>query len=126
MNDTVDIFVYGTLRSGLPLNYFMEGATLLGEARTSPHYRLYAARIPFLYRGGDQSVTGEVWRVPCNDILEDIDRLESGYRRERVALKGGPVPVAYAYLAVGEPAQCEDHIPSGDYADYYRGLTHGL
>jgi gamma-glutamylcyclotransferase (GGCT)/AIG2-like uncharacterized protein YtfP len=74
------IFVYGTLKRGLSNHRYLAGQRFLGEARTTPGYRLVdCGGYPGMFgveRGG-VSVRGEVWEVDdeCRamlDVLEDV------------------------------------------------------
>ncbi|WP_375426080.1 hypothetical protein [uncultured Friedmanniella sp.] len=68
---TVELLVLGAHLSGQPLNpdLLRIGATLVGEARTAPMYRLWALTTvpakPGLLRvdTGGAMVTGELWRL---------------------------------------------------------------
>ncbi len=65
----IELFVAGAHLSGMPLNPQLteRGARLLGEARTAPHYRLYALDTvppkPGVVRVEEDgaSLPGEVW-----------------------------------------------------------------
>jgi gamma-glutamylcyclotransferase (GGCT)/AIG2-like uncharacterized protein YtfP len=65
-----DLFVNGTLMRGLALHDNLRGAKFLGEAATTPHYRLYSIgdRHPGMFRlaegeSGGVSVVGEVYHL---------------------------------------------------------------
>jgi gamma-glutamylcyclotransferase (GGCT)/AIG2-like uncharacterized protein YtfP len=74
------IFVYGTLKRGLSNHRYLAGQRFLGEARTTPEYRLvnfggYPGM--FAVEKDGVSVRGEVWDVDeaCRaelDVLEDV------------------------------------------------------
>jgi gamma-glutamylcyclotransferase (GGCT)/AIG2-like uncharacterized protein YtfP len=74
------IFVYGTLKRGLSNHRCLAGQRFLGEARTTPEYRLVnCGGYPgmFAVEGEGVSVRGEVWEVDdeCRarlDVLEDV------------------------------------------------------
>jgi allophanate hydrolase len=70
---SVELLVLGAHLSGQPLNpeLLRLGATLVGEARTAPSYRLWALPTvpakPGLLRVHEDgaAVTGELWRLPA-------------------------------------------------------------
>jgi gamma-glutamylcyclotransferase (GGCT)/AIG2-like uncharacterized protein YtfP len=74
------IFVYGTLKRGLSNHRYLIGQRFLGEARTTPDYRMANfGSYPGMYEvsDGGVSVRGEVWEVDENcratlDVLEDV------------------------------------------------------
>jgi gamma-glutamylcyclotransferase (GGCT)/AIG2-like uncharacterized protein YtfP len=85
---TVELFVNGTLMTGLALHGNLEGAELLGAFRTAPRYRLYSIGDihPGMYEvdEGGIAVPGELYRMPD----EVFRRVESG---EPPNLYKGPV-----------------------------------
>ena len=85
---TIDLFVNGTLMSGLALHANLAGATLLGTFRTAPRYRLFTIDDvhPGMFEAeeGGAAITGELYRVP-DDVLA---RVEAG---EPPHLYRGPV-----------------------------------
>jgi gamma-glutamylcyclotransferase (GGCT)/AIG2-like uncharacterized protein YtfP len=87
-DDSILLFVNGTLMRGLELHGNMEGADFLGEVRTAPRYRLYS--IADLHPGMFEvpadgvSVAGELYRVPPGVLA----RVEAG---EPPRLYRGPV-----------------------------------
>ena len=74
-----ELFVNGTLMSGLELNQNLAGAEFLGAFRTAPIYRVYS--IADLHPGmfeveeGGVSVAGELYRVP-DDVLKRVEAEE--------------------------------------------------
>jgi len=90
-----NIFVYGTLKRGFANSFFLEGQEFLGEAETTPDFRLFdGIRFPAMaeYPNDGVNVKGELWRVDDN-CVRHIDRLEgvpSFYRRIPVTLVSHP------------------------------------
>jgi gamma-glutamylcyclotransferase (GGCT)/AIG2-like uncharacterized protein YtfP len=86
------IFVYGTLKRGGSNHRYLAGQKYVGDARTSPGFRLveldgYPGMVSV--PDDDEGVTGEVWRVDDKtlaqlDAFEGVD--EGLYRRGRVPL----------------------------------------
>lgn len=72
--DQLTMFVNGQAMSGGSINHALEGATLLGPARTAPKYRFYSVRdeFPGLHPASSDgcSVPGELYQVTY-DILRD-------------------------------------------------------
>jgi gamma-glutamylcyclotransferase (GGCT)/AIG2-like uncharacterized protein YtfP len=90
----IELFVNGTLMSGLPLHPNLDGAEFLEAVRTAPSYRLYAIADdlhPGMYEvgNGGVSVAGELYRVPA-DVLERVEAGEPpNLYRGRVRLEDG-------------------------------------
>jgi gamma-glutamylcyclotransferase (GGCT)/AIG2-like uncharacterized protein YtfP len=86
--DTVELFVNGTLMRGLALHANLDGAEFLEATRTAPRYRVYS--IADVHPGmfevdeGGVEIAGELYRVP-RSVLE---RVEAG---EPPDLYRGPV-----------------------------------
>jgi gamma-glutamylcyclotransferase (GGCT)/AIG2-like uncharacterized protein YtfP len=109
------VFVYGTLRKGECNHHYLNNGEMLGIVETNPVFSLFdLGPYPGLSEG-QQSVTGEVYRVDDEtlanlDILEDVP-LE--YRRETIETSLGR---AWIYL-YQEPTQLAQLIPSGDWCE---------
>ena len=76
---SVLLFLYGSLKRGMPANHLMHGAEFLREAETMPLYRLlhlghYPGLIVDLEDGLD--IRGELWAVPV-ELLAKLDTFES-------------------------------------------------
>ena len=86
--NSVVLFVNGTLMRGLKLHANLDGAEFLGEFRTAPRYRLYSIADVhpgmFEVASGGVSVAGELYRMPA----EVWARVEAG---EPPRLYRGPV-----------------------------------
>lgn len=119
MADYVEIFVYGTLQRGMPLDYFMDGAEFVREARTAPLYTLTACRIPYLWSGGETQVEGEVWRVPRGPVLKELNRLEAGYTLRDVELEDGQKVQAWFAGYTSSPNFYGRPVESGSYRQYF-------
>ncbi len=103
------VFVYGTLRKGEILHWYMEGGRFLGVA-TLVEYRLYASphlAFPFIFRDLSRKVIGEVYEFEDRDILKLLDRVEGVespngfYKRElkEVVFGNSKKVKAYVYLS---------------------------
>ena len=87
------VFVYGTLKRGCSNHPFLAGQNFLGEAQTSPGFRLFDLEgFPGMVPHAEdrEGVRGEVWAVDDDclarlDVLEGI--VEGLYRREAVPLR---------------------------------------
>ncbi|HEY3060879.1 MAG TPA: gamma-glutamylcyclotransferase [Chloroflexota bacterium] len=86
--EAIELFVNGTLMSGLGLHANLAGAEFVGACRTAPTYRLFSIGDVhpgmFEVSAGGVSVEGELYRVP-DDVLR---RVEAG---EPPGLYRGPV-----------------------------------
>ncbi len=105
MNNTHNVFVYGTLQKGCSNHYLLAGAAFLGPALTEENFVMRTLvsengyrGIPFVGRDLDLGpVHGEVYAVD-DQTLATLDRLEgcvmgdtdaSWYRREAVPVRVG-------------------------------------
>ena len=113
MNNTHNVFVYGTLQKGCSNHSLLAGAAFLGPALTEENFVMRTLvsengyrGIPFVGRDLDLGpVHGEVYAVDDQTLMQ-LDRLEgcipddplgSWYRREKVAVNlthavGGATP----------------------------------
>jgi gamma-glutamylcyclotransferase (GGCT)/AIG2-like uncharacterized protein YtfP len=98
----IKVFCYGTLKRGHGNNRFLKESEFVGEAiSTESNYFMVGRAIPFLYEGGCQFVSGEVWSV-SEEVLKRLDQLEGHprmYRREmRTFIVDGETITAWVYL----------------------------
>ena len=83
------IFVYGSLKRGYGLNCVLTGQRFLGDARTTPGFRLYdVGAFPAMVAYSDGiAVRGELYEVD-NRCLWELDRIEGeGRLYERVEIE---------------------------------------
>jgi gamma-glutamylcyclotransferase (GGCT)/AIG2-like uncharacterized protein YtfP len=98
------LFVYGTLKSGQPANPHLAGATLVGPAKTAPHFRLFdMGWHPAMVRddAAGQAVEGEVWDVPAGMIsaLDEYESVPEGFVRQIIDVPGmNGVVQSYLYV----------------------------
>lgn len=87
------IFVYGTLMAGCGNHRLLDGATLIGDVRTTPDFTmLHLGGFPGVVREGTTSIIGELYEVDDPDMLNRLDRLEGHptfYRREEITIDDG-------------------------------------
>ncbi|MFN3712128.1 MAG: gamma-glutamylcyclotransferase [Alcanivoracaceae bacterium] len=108
------VFVYGTLLQGERNHHWMQGARLLGPARTAPRFRLWSlGSYPVLCFDGRQSIRGEVYQLSAThlrslDILEECPRY---YLRCRIPTRYGPAWIYYQ----PQPPQHARALPGGDW-----------
>ena len=83
-----NIFVYGTLLSGLDNHNYLDNATFIGSGETSKKYTMFLSYglIPKVIKSPKYKIKGEVYLVNDKD-LSQIDRLEHKYIREKVTVK---------------------------------------
>jgi gamma-glutamylcyclotransferase (GGCT)/AIG2-like uncharacterized protein YtfP len=87
------IFVYGTLKRGGSNHPCLAGEVFVGEARTTPGFRLHdLGDFPGMIVATDDTtgVAGEIWSVQPAALarLDALEGIAEGlYRRERVALQ---------------------------------------
>lgn len=86
------VFVYGTLKRGCSNHHFLADQDFVGEARTTPGFRLYQlGGHPGMVAKPDDhdGVIGEIWSVGEEALirLDGLEGLKEGiYRREVVPL----------------------------------------
>ena len=80
MEETFDLFVYGTLKKGQRAEGFLKYANFLGKAVTKDaifDMQSNNGYYPFVFLDGNKRILGEVYRVPMKD-LQYLDMYE-GY-----------------------------------------------
>jgi gamma-glutamylaminecyclotransferase len=113
---SVVLFVYGSLLRGQLNHFWMEGARYLGEVTTAPRFELLdLGPFPALVDGGSTAVHGELYEVGPEllarlDVFEDVPEM---YRRDLVHLQ--PQAQAHAYLLQPGHAHGRPRVPSGDW-----------
>mmetsp|Transcript_2317 Transcript_2317/g.3650 ORF Transcript_2317/g.3650 Transcript_2317/m.3650 type:complete len:176 (-) Transcript_2317:344-871(-) len=71
------IFTYGTLMTGFSNHFLVEESVYLGKARTVEQYALFTAEYPYVNSTINEiSITGELYEVQTNKILQYLDELE--------------------------------------------------
>jgi len=106
----VELFVYGSLKSGYENAHVLSRARPRGVVRTAPGYRLirYQDGYPGLVRVplSNESVAGELYAVDVAHLAE-LDRFEDCptlYQRVAVELEDGRTAQAYVVPAGSEAA----------------------
>lgn len=110
------LFVYGTLLEGEPDHELLEGATLLGDARTTAAYKLVEVRASAgLIGGGNTSVVGAVYEVDAPTLARcDLKREHPVlYQRRRVELDDGSHALSY-FLGLDQVRGCR-RVRGGDW-----------
>ena len=120
---TIQIFVYGTLRSG-GSHWSRLLSPLEGEqAMTEPQYIMRShGHFPSVHRGGVTAIRGEVLSVNAEQLIT-LDQLEGHphcYCREQVpvTLHNGQNVVAWIYLMPPGSHLDAEIIASGDWTDH--------
>ncbi len=106
------LFVYGTLKRGCKNHRHLANQRFLGEACSTPGYRLYdLGEFPGLVADSTDTagVTGELWEVDAAALArrDDFEGGDEGlYRRDRVELTGPLNHVhATSYFYARDPGQ---------------------
>jgi gamma-glutamylcyclotransferase (GGCT)/AIG2-like uncharacterized protein YtfP len=114
----VNVFVYGTLRSGGRASGLLRGCECLG-ARTLPGTLYDLGAYPALVLEGEGRVEGEVWRCP-GELLHALDEYEGVprglYRRVPVEVEGVECWTYVAGPGLARILTPEWIIPSGRWA----------
>ena len=117
MNETVNVFVYGTLMKGEHNHYFLDKEEYIGEYKTEARWGLlnvgaFPALVPHVFE-----VKGEVYKVSLS-TLHALDRLEGVahglYRRRDIVVfdDAGNGIEAEVYLWNAIPKSTEALFPS--------------
>ncbi len=96
----VNIFVYGTLRTEGHLNKLLthRGYSPLGIYHTDKLYTMYDVGVPIVSKGGESSITGEIYCVDLDNIPEAHGvETSAGYFLDEIKMEDFP-GVAYAYF----------------------------
>jgi gamma-glutamylcyclotransferase (GGCT)/AIG2-like uncharacterized protein YtfP len=102
------VFVYGTLKSGFPNHYLLEGCEFVGAAATVPTYKMIENGFPVIMPDPKgNALAGEIFIVD-DDTLARLDQLEregSSYDRKLIdvslPLAGGERLPTKAFIYVG-------------------------
>jgi len=109
------IFVYGTLKRGLPNHSLLQSSRYLGPAITTERYRMIASEFPVLLsQGSGQTVKGELYEVDT-ETRNRLDRLErvrddgnGSYERRATDVhywNGDKLLASLAEIYIGNPAR---------------------
>jgi gamma-glutamylcyclotransferase (GGCT)/AIG2-like uncharacterized protein YtfP len=106
------LFVYGTLKRGLPQSRLLAGQEYLGEAQTLPRYRLFHnGSYPCLVEDRHQGVAvyGELWRVDDATLarLDEYENVPSAFLRAEIEIAGQSPPIS-AYFYQGDVSGLKD------------------
>jgi gamma-glutamylaminecyclotransferase len=112
----ITIFVYGSLLSGERNHRVLEGARLIGEARTAPSFSLHdLGSYPAMVADGTYAIVGELYEVdePTLARLDTFEGHPSYYERCTIRLENGGT--AETYLLPRDQAGRAPLIASGDW-----------
>jgi len=119
------VFVYGTLRTGLP-NWSAMLAPVQGELGiTQPEFTMRTlGRFPMVQRGGETAVTGEVMAVSGSQLaaIDELERHPAWYCREEITVQlhqGGAV-TAWIYMLPPGTHPDAPIIESGNWVQHLR------
>ena len=89
--DTVDLFVYGTLKDGYELNYILKDAQLLEKGSITPtaEWEMFSlGAFPGIVHVGEggRKVRGDLYRIPVKlvDILDLVEGEGRMYKRRNL------------------------------------------
>jgi gamma-glutamylcyclotransferase (GGCT)/AIG2-like uncharacterized protein YtfP len=117
IDDTVDVFVYGTLLRGQANHSHLADCVFVGEAVTIDCFALYIDSLPMAFQRDPVSpIHGELYRVSPTRLAA-LDRLEGHphvYRRSRVSVRvnGSSTVDAWLYFHLNPTGSIE---PCGRY-----------
>jgi len=88
------LFIYGTLKRNESNNTVLtfQDAEFITECATKENHTIYYGMYPELLKGGDTTVTGELWSIP-KENLKAIDRFEGAphlYERKYILIQDRP------------------------------------
>lgn len=120
MENSIRLWVYGTLKQGGRLHEAMNGSLLMGKFRSVVGYQLvrvgwYPGLAASTSGETAQTVAGELYDVP-ERLLANLDQIEGApflFRREQLFLDGFSEPVE-AYFYQGE-IEGKPLVPNGEW-----------
>lgn len=133
MTEPIVLAVYGTLRRGERNDVFLAGSDLLGTGvvlgrlHEMPRSELREYAYPALLLDARGRVIVELYRLPDEATLTEIDLLESfepadeaasQYVRRSVSIVDGPIDLAWTYVYNGPPGEVGVAIADGDWVAY--------
>lgn len=123
---TIELFVNGTLMRGLALHRNLDGAELLGAARTAPIYRLYSIddNHPGMFEveTGGVSIAGEIYRM-SDDVWARVEAGEPPHLyRGPVKLLDGRIVDGILFPRALAEARHKDVSEFGDWRAYVATL----
>ncbi len=121
------VFVYGTLKRGFPNHKFLDGARLLGPARTVASYPMlvqgrYFSPALLPEAGSGHRIMGELWEVDDAKLAEldglETTHLPTGYIREMIDIeRDGVRERAWTYFKPRDRVTIVHSEPLADYQD---------
>ena len=120
----MNLFVYGTLRKEGGLCFKMDEHKYLGTYKTEPIYKLWDCGCPCLDKGGDVSVTGEIYQIENLSDIASIHSMEvrAGYILEKIEVINFHEPT-YAYFQEPDQSFYAQEIRSGDWVAHQKCAT---
>ncbi len=124
-NET-NIFVYGSLRYGLPLNHALSTSNYIATVKSESKYTMYdLGAFPCIRKNGETSIIGDMYSV-SDDTLAQLDMIEgipTLYQRDLIDIHGweNPDTEIYAYYFSNE-VYATQIVESGDWA-YHKGYS---
>lgn len=116
--------VYGSLRKGLGNHSVLGNAPLVGTIKTKPEYTMYSlGGFPGVVKGGNTSITLEIYEVKNETIEENLDWLEgynepndpyNFYNKEKIDTELGE---AYIYF-INDDVKDRQIVDSGDWYEF--------
>lgn len=122
-NET-NIFVYGSLREGLPLSPALSSATHVATCKSESKYTMYdLGAFPCILKGGETQIVGDLYIVD-DETLARLDLIEGVpvlYNRDIIDIYGWEQTDVYAYFFTDEKVQANT-IENGDWK-VHKGLS---
>ena len=102
------VFVYGTLKSGFPNHYLLEGCEFVGAAATVPTYKMIENGFPVIMPDPEGTpLAGEIYTVDVDTLarLDEQEREGTSYDRKLIdailSLASGERLPTKAFIYVG-------------------------
>lgn len=114
----VKVFVYGTLKKGGKLSYYLSSQKFLGAFKTAPRYRLYnISWFPGLKEDEDngKEIEGELYEVDaeCLTVLDQVEGAPTFYERKAITIQNPPnfedgENLIQSYFYKGDISECSE------------------
>ena len=125
-NKTYKLFLYGSLRKGMPLNYMLRSVQNKGEkGLTKELFSLYSIgdRYPCLVKSPNERVVGEVVEVDekTYNYISEMEKSAGYHTEEIIVIVRGQEVVVECYMMTEDKAKwrVDGLVNGGDWVPYF-------
>lgn len=128
MSERARVFVYGSLRRGLPAHGHLAHASLRSETTTAEPFRLLdLGPFPGAVPGGATPIRGEVYEVDPDTLawMDDFEDVPETYQRIRVRLADGEEAWMYRLQPEAAATMARGEVPHGCWRTWWLERSDG-